>query len=401
MCRPPAALKTVHRDTLVAALIVDKEKLPTKSEIRAAIPPHCFEHSYAKALGNVVRDGLVIAAFAFLASFLGTELTALNVVGWNLYAFFQGAALTGWWVLAHECGHGGFSNSTALNDAVGWVLHSALYVPYFSWQYSHAKHHSKTNHLMDGETHNPNSKADVQEAGYVTIASAIGEEAFAGFQLVAHLIFGWPLYLLINVSGARRLYNGKPINSTLDHFRPNSELFPPGWSKRIALSSFGILLTTAALVAASFKFGPTKVALYYWGPYVWVNFWLVLYTWLQHTSEHVPHFGDDEWTWVRGALCTIDRPYAELFGFFDWMHHHIGTTHVCHHLFSNLPCYHAVEATKHLKAYLEPKGLYNYDARGTFRAAWDTAKNCHYVDDTTGIQYPKSIYSLVDSKKSD
>merc|ERR1711924_47819 len=48
------------------------------------------------------------------------------------------------------------------------------------------------------------------------------------------------------------------------------------------------------------------------GPYLWVNFWLVLYTWLQHTSPEVPHFGDDEWTWVRGALCTIDRPYAEL-----------------------------------------------------------------------------------------
>merc|ERR1712094_91638 len=79
-----------------------------------------------------------------------------------------------------------------------------------------------------------------------------------------------------------------------------------------------------------------------------------------HVPE-VPHFGDDEWTWVRGALCTIDRPYAELFGFFDWMHPHIGSTHVRHHLFSNLPCYHAVEATKHLKAYLKPLGLYNYD----------------------------------------
>merc|ERR1711924_584317 len=116
-----------------------------------------------------------------------------------------------------------------------------------------------------------------------------------------------------------------------------------------------------AIWAATYKFGIVPVACFYWGPYLWVNFWLVLYTWLQHTSPEVPHFGDDEWTWVRGALCTIDRPYAELFGFFDWVHHHIGSTHVCHHLFSNLPCYHAVEATKHLKAYLKPLGLYNYD----------------------------------------
>lgn len=397
MCRPPQALKTSSRETLIAALIVqDKEKLPTKKEIRSVIPPKCFQHSVTKALGNVVRDGLVIFLFGWLAYMLLNvrNMGFIDLIGWTVYAFFQGSALTGWWVLAHECGHGGFSQFPLLNDTVGWVIHSLLLVPYFSWQYSHAKHHAKTNHLMDGETHNPNSKADVVEAGYVSLARAIGEEGFAGFQLFAHLVFGWPLYLLCNASGARRLYNGKPIRSTLDHFRPDSELFPPGWNRRVALSSLGIIISGVAITMASVKLGARTVALYYWGPYLWVNCWLVLYTWLQHTSENVPHFGDDEWTWVRGALSTIDRPYAELFGFFDWMHHHIGTTHVCHHLFSNLPCYHAVEATKHLKAYLEPRGLYNYDARPTIQAAWETAKNCHYVDDTSGIQYPKSIFSL-------
>ena len=47
----------------------------------------------------------------------------------------------------------------------------------------------------------------------------------------------------------------------------------------------------------------------YWPAYLWTNFWLVLYTWLQHTDIDLPHFGEDEWTWIRGALCTIDRPY--------------------------------------------------------------------------------------------
>ena len=121
---------------------------------------------------------------------------------------------------------------------------------------------------------------------------------------------------------------------------------------------------------------------------------MVLYTWLQHTSPEVPHFGDDEWTWVRGALCTIDRPYAELFGFFDWVHHHIGSTHVCHHLFSNLPCYHAVEATKHLKAYLKPLGLYNYDHDPVVTSMWKAAKECQYVEGTDGIHFPKAVRDL-------
>jgi fatty acid desaturase len=39
--------------------------------------------------------------------------------------------------------------------SVGYILHSLLLVPYFSWQRSHAVHHSRTNHVMEGETHVP------------------------------------------------------------------------------------------------------------------------------------------------------------------------------------------------------------------------------------------------------
>lgn len=39
----------------------------------------------------------------------------------------------GVWVIAHECGHQAFSNSQLINDTVGFVLHSCLCVPYFSW----------------------------------------------------------------------------------------------------------------------------------------------------------------------------------------------------------------------------------------------------------------------------
>ncbi len=41
--------------------------------------------------------------------------------------------LTGVWVVAHECGHGAFSDWQPVNDGVGLVLHSCLLVPYFSW----------------------------------------------------------------------------------------------------------------------------------------------------------------------------------------------------------------------------------------------------------------------------
>lgn len=75
-------------------------------------------------------------------------------------------------------------------------------------------------------------------------------------------------------------------------------------------------------------------------PYLVVNNWLVTITLLQHTHPKLAHYNDKEWDWLRGALATVDRSY----GFLDYFFHHIADTHVAHHLFSNMPHYHAEEA---------------------------------------------------------
>lgn len=54
-------------------------------------------------------------------------------------------------------------------------------------QYSHSKHHAKTNHLMDGESHNPDTKADLHNImgiSYFKLHEALGDDGFAMFQLV-------------------------------------------------------------------------------------------------------------------------------------------------------------------------------------------------------------------------
>ena len=75
----------------------------------------------------------------------------------------------------------------------------------------------------------------------------------------------------------------------------------------------------------------------YIAPYLIVNMWLVMITLLQHTHPSLPHYSDQEWEWLRGALSTVDRSY----GLLDIVFHHIADTHVCHHLFSAMPHYHA------------------------------------------------------------
>ena len=105
-----------------------------------------------------------------------------------------------------------------------------------------------------------------------------------------------------------------------------------------------------------------------------VNFWLVVYTWLQHTDVDVPHFDDQEWTWVKGAFMTVDRPYGAVL---DFLHHHIGSTHVAHHMDAQIPHYHAVKATRAVQAHFPD--LYRYDPTPVHTALWRVATRCHVV----------------------
>ena len=83
-------------------------------------------------------DAAIIAALYKSTYFLDALLTPENValphpalypaarcVLWAFYTFFTGLFATGLWVIAHECGHQAFSDSKTINNAVGWVLHSA------------------------------------------------------------------------------------------------------------------------------------------------------------------------------------------------------------------------------------------------------------------------------------
>jgi len=222
------------------------------------------------------------------------------------------------------------------------------------------------------------------------IHEALGDGAFAGLQVWVHLVLGWPLYLLGLASTGRLAQDGSKLadsGAIADHFRPSSPMFPAKISNKIVISTVTTVASLAALTILKFKVGAMPVILYYWGPYMVVNAWLVLYTWLQHSDPSVPHYGEGEWSWVRGALSTIDRPY----GIFDFFHHTIGSTHVVHHLFHEMPWYNAGVATEAVKAYLEPKGLYNHDPTPWYQAMWRVAKTCHYVESVEGIQYYKSL----------
>jgi len=165
------------------------------------------------------------------------------------------------------------------------------------------------------------------------------------------------------------------------------------------VSDIGLAIVVATLAYFSWTYSFRAVWMWYFGPYFLIHAFLVTVTWLQHTDPTVPQFDPDNWSWMVGSLAgTIDRP---LYPWMNWCSHNIVTTHVVHHLFHEMPHYHAVEATKAVREYLEPKGLYNYDPTDACYALWKVCKTCHFVDSLTdGVQYFRTFHGLPPSEPS-
>ena len=199
------------------AMLVEASDIPTKMEVRKAVPAHCFKRDTAKSMMYAVISVAQSAASLALARFIPMKWAAAPL--WLAWAAVTGTVWTGMWVVAHECGHGAFSDNRKLQDAVGYFLHSLLLVPYFSWQRSHAVHHQHTNHITKGETHVPvvvNGRAGIENPGGETElqnARTFGKRKWGLLQLVLHLVIGWPAYLLWGATGG-------PKYGTSNHFVP-------------------------------------------------------------------------------------------------------------------------------------------------------------------------------------
>lgn len=81
------------------------------SDLKKAIPAHCFERSLIRSSYYVVHDLVVAYVFYFLADkYIPILPYPLAYLAWPVYWFCQASILTGLWVIGHECGHHAFSD---------------------------------------------------------------------------------------------------------------------------------------------------------------------------------------------------------------------------------------------------------------------------------------------------
>ncbi|KIY46532.1 hypothetical protein FISHEDRAFT_47177 [Fistulina hepatica ATCC 64428] len=406
--------QTVEQKTFVVPDITIKELL-------GAIPPYCFNRSALRSSWYIVQDALIIAAVyksaCYVDSLLWPEAVAamnpyflpfLRFITWCTYGFWAGLFATGLWVVAHECGHQAFSESKFINNAVGWVLHSGLGVPYHSWRISHAKHHASTGHMTQDQVFVPSTRSEMKlfafdptqedKAGsrisnefIAQFLEALGESPIgAAFNAGSYLLGGWWLYISINASGQKRYPKGT------SHFNPNSVIFTaPHHYNQVVISDIGIAIWGLCVAASIYKWGFFEVFRLYLVPYLWVNHWLVLITFLQHTDPLLPHYRAPEFTFPRGALATFDRDLmggaGRLFGKIGaFATHGISETHVAHHVASKIPHYYAWEANDAIRKVIARHGLYLKGRPGGWSEMYRVYKECKFVEDDGDVVFYKN-----------
>lgn len=281
--RTAAGTRTVHLDTGLPVPQKQMAEIPDVNTIRKAIPAHCFAPSVLRSLSYVARDFVLCGALVYAAVTFIPQLPNVwyRTAAWITYGFVQGLVCTGIWILGHECGHGAFSTHRNLNDVVGWALHSFLMVPYFSWKYSHHRHHNFTGHMAKDMVFVPHTEEDY-ERRHKWLGKFIDPELvddtplFSLFRLVAHQLLAWPTYLFFNVShGKSSLQRPKDKKwFRMSHFDPFSVVFRGNEALYVFLSDVGLGLMGYALYCAAQKLDATTVILLAGVPWAWVHHWL-------------------------------------------------------------------------------------------------------------------------------
>ncbi|KAH9930829.1 fatty acid desaturase-domain-containing protein [Fomitopsis serialis] len=360
------------------------------SEIRAAIPAHLHVRNTRTGLLYLGRD-LAMAALAwriavyidptFRSTYITHHLThrgaeTMRWCAWLAYWWFQGLIFTGIWVIGHECGHGAFSANKRVCDIVGYITHTLLWTPYFSWQISHHRHHSNHASMERDEVYIPKTRSDlgIPKEGEVEFdyEDYFGDTpVYTLFMLIRQQLLAFPAYLLFNVSGRKDYPKGT------NHFDPKSVLFTERQRNAVILSNIGIASMAWVLAVVSRIWGASEVIKYYGIPWLLVTHWFIMITYLHHTDMELPHYRNGQWNFQRGAAATVDRNFLGWQGRFFL--HDVAHFHVIHHFFPMIPFYNGAEATDYLKAFIGDH--YRYSDKPVFQALWETYNNCQFVED--------------------
>ncbi|TEB29826.1 hypothetical protein FA13DRAFT_1734161 [Coprinellus micaceus] len=343
-----------------------KPPIATLKDIHDAVPKQLLQKNHFKSALYVVRDA-VLAAFLYSCASRISPWADADACAWSTYWVFQSLVGAGIFCIGHDAGHSSLFESKTVNNLVGFICHSYLLIPYFSWRTTHHAHHKATGSMERDENYVPytRSKFNLPPESKATSFdyAEVFEETpfFTLFRMTIMQTFGWWMYLTQNTMGAPHHPPGT------NHFGTGSSLFKEEQRMSIVLSNAGIGCMALLLYLSGREF-----FLWYYLPPI------VMFTYLHHSDPTIPHYRKAEWNFLRGATATVDRPLLGWFGRFFF--HNISHDHIAHH---NGP-----EITVRIKEILQDD--YNYDSTPSFYALYRSFTECLFVEEDADIVFYKN-----------
>jgi omega-6 fatty acid desaturase (delta-12 desaturase) len=288
-----------------------KADLQLKTIIKS-LPQECFQKNRRKAWTSVLMS-VFMAAIGYGA--IATLPWFLLPLAW----LFTGTALTGWFVIAHDCGHRSFAKRRWVNDWVGHILMLPLIYPFHSWRILHNHHHVHTNKLMVDNAWHPWTLEDYMTA----------------FPL---------LRMLYRAMRGRVWWLASTAHWFMLHFNLSEFSERDRGKVKISIAAVVAFMAIAfpALILTTGLWGFVKFWLMPWLVY---HFWMSTFTLVHHTDSDIQFQVADTWNASNAQLFgTVHCSYP---GWVELLCHDINV-HIPHHVSVAIPSYNLRLAHQHL-----------------------------------------------------
>lgn len=321
----------------------------TLKNIINTLPKECFQQNRRKAWSRAAINVFLVAI-----GYVGIALSPWYLL--PLAWLFTGTGLTGFFVIAHDCGHRSFAKRRWVNDLVGHIFMMPLIYPFHSWRIKHNHHHAYTNNLEQDNAWRPITPEEYEGWG------KIKQKVFAGF------------------ANNRLWWLGSIAHWAVTHF--NLDKFAAKDRGKIKLSIAVVAIFAAiafpVLIATTGIWGLVKFWLMPWLVY---HFWMSTFTYIHHTAPDVAFVEDSKWQVAIAQLSgTVHCNYPQ---WVEFLCHDINV-HVPHHISTAIPSYNLRLAYSSIQ---ENWGIYTHDE---CNFSWALIKQitdtCHLYSPETGYQ---------------
>uniref|UniRef100_A0A7N0UQM6 Fatty acid desaturase domain-containing protein n=1 Tax=Kalanchoe fedtschenkoi TaxID=63787 RepID=A0A7N0UQM6_KALFE len=319
------------------------EPLPdnvTLKDIVDTLPKEVFEIDELKSWKSFLISATAYALGLFM---MAKSPWYLLPLAWA----WTGTAVTGFFVIGHDCAHRSFSKNNLVQDIVGTLSFLPMIYPYEPWRFKHNLHHAKTNMLIEDTAWHPLWKDKFESSPFLRMAMIMGYGPFRLLMSIGH----WGFW-----------------HFDLTKFKPQEiKRSLISWASVFTFMGFGwpLIINKMGMI------GWVKLWLMPWLGY---HFWMSTFTLVHHTAPHIPFRSSEDWNCAQAQINgTVHCNYPK---WIEILCHDIGF-HIPHHISSRIPSYNLRAAHKSLQ---DNWGKYMNEATWNWRLMKTLMTSCHIYD---------------------